>query len=158
MAQSLTTLRSKILTSVHGRRLGLDVDETLVGPKGLKVAVQDLTSATTSTVVNNYGNVVVRQTGVGTTGTGGVFLLSNPIPGVDVTLNYAQTSQAATAGSTGVAFLRPTTAFYIQSTDGSTGVAVLLTQGSACTLRGISTDAYMFIRHGTSGAIVVGTS
>ncbi len=39
-----------------------------------------------------------------------------------------------------------------------TGVAVLLTYGSACTLRGISTDAYMFIRHGTSGAVVTGTS
>ena len=157
MAQSLQTLRSKILTSIHGRRLGLDPDETLVGPKSLKLTVQDLTSASTATVVNNYGVVVARISGSMTTATAN-FLLSNPIPGVDVELNYAQTSQAATAGSTGIAFSRPTTAFYIQSSDGSTGVAVLLTQGSACTLRGLSTDAYMFIRHGTSGAIVVGTS
>lgn len=157
MAQSLETLRSKNVTSLYGRRLGLQQDETLVGPKALKKVVQDLTSASTATAVNNYGTVVARISGSMTTATAN-FLLSNPIPGVDVEICYAQTSQAATAGSTGIAFSRPTTAFYIQSSDGSTGVAVLLTQGSACTLRGISTDAYMFVRHGTSGAIVVGTS
>lgn len=157
MAQSLETLRNNRITSLYGRRLGLDSDETLVGVKGLKEVVQDLTSASTGTSVNNYGTVVARISGSMTTATAN-FLLSNPIPGVDVRLCYAQTSQAATAGSTGIAFSRPSTAFYIQSSDGSTGVAVLLTQGSACTLRGLSTDAYMFVRHGTSGAVVVGTS
>lgn len=157
MAQSLETLRSNNVTSLFGRRIGLQQDETLAGTKGVKQVVQDLTSASTATAVNNYGTVVARISGSMTTATAN-FLLSNPIPGVDVRLCYAQTSQAATAGSTGIAFSRPTTAFYIQSSDGSTGVAVLLTQGSACTLRGISTDAYMFIRHGTSGAVVVGSS
>jgi hypothetical protein len=157
MAQSLETLRSNNITSLWGRRLGLQFDETLSGTKGLKEVVQDLTSASTATAVNNYGTVVARISGSMTTATAN-FLLSNPIPGVDVRLCYAQTSQAATAGSTGIAFSRPTTAFYIQSSDGSTGVAVLLTQGSACTLRGLSTDAYMFVRHGTSGAVVTGTS
>lgn len=157
MAQSLETLRSAMLTSIFGRRLGLASDETLVGAKTLKEPVQDLTSASTGTAINNYGNVVLRISGSITTATGS-FLLSNPIPGVDVKVMYAQTSQAATAGSTGIALIRPSTAFYIQSSDGSTGVAVLLTQGSAATLRGIATDAYMFIRHGTSGAIVVGAT
>jgi hypothetical protein len=157
MAQSLETLRSANITSLFGRRLGLQQDETIAGTKGLKEVVQDLTSASTGTAVNNYGMVVARISGSMTTATAN-FLLSNPIPGVDVRLCYAQTSQAASAGSTGIAFSRPTTAFYIQSTDGSTGVAVLLTYGSMCTLRGVSTDAYMFIRHGTSGAVVVGTS
>lgn len=157
MAQSLTTLRNNNVTSLWGRRLGLQLDETISGAKAFKEVVQDLTSDSTGTVVNNYGMVVARISGSMTTATAN-FLLSNPIPGVDVALCYAQTSQAATAGSTGIAFSRPTTAFYIQSTDGSTGVAVLLTYGSMCTLRGVSTDAYMFIRHGTSGAIVVGTS
>lgn len=157
MAQSLETLRSNQITPIFGRRLGLQQDETLSGPKALKKVVQDLTSASTATAVNNYGTVVARISGSMTTATAN-FLLSNPIPGVDVEICYAQTSQAATAGSTGIAFSRPTTAFYIQSTDGSTGVAVLLTYGSMCTLRGVSTDAYMFIRHGTSGAVVTGTS
>ncbi len=157
MAQSLETLRSNAITSLYGRRAGLDKDETFVGTKGLKEVVQDLTSASTATALNAYGTVVARISGSMTTATA-AFLLSNPIPGVDVRICYAQTSQAATAGSTGIAFIRPSTAFYIQSSDGSTGCAVLLTQGSACTLRGISTDAYMFIRHGTSGAVVTGTT
>lgn len=157
MAQSLETLRNNAITSLYGRRAGLDKDETFVGTKGLKQVVQDLTSASTATALNNYGTVVARISGSMTTATA-AFLLSNPIPGVDVRICYAQTSQGATAGSTGIAFIRPSTAFYIQSSDGSTGCALLLTQGSACTLRGISTDAYMFIRHGTSGAIVTGTT
>lgn len=158
MAQLLETLRSLAKDSIKGRKLGIDLrDGTLIGAPAFKNPVQDLTSASTGTAVLNYGVVVARISGSMTTATAN-FLLSNPIPGVDVELCYAQTSQAATAGSTGIAFSRPTTAFYIQSSDGSTGVAVLLTQGSACTLRGVSTDAYMFIRHGTSGAIVVGTS
>ena len=157
MAQSLETLRNNNITSLWGRRLGIQLDETISGAKAFKEVVQDLTSGSTGTAVNNYGTVVARISGSMTTATAN-FLLSNPIPGVDVNLCYAQTSQAATAGSTGIAFSRPTTAFYIQSSDGSTGVAVLLTFGSMCTLRGVSTDAYMFVRHGTSGAIVVGTS
>lgn len=158
MAQNLETLRGLNITPIFGRRLGLQQDETLAGPKALKKVVQDLTSGSSvGTVVNNYGTVVARISGSMTTANADYFL-SNPIPGVDVELCYAQTSQAATAGSTAIAFQRPTTAFYIQSTDGSTGVAVLLAQGGACTLRGITTDAYMFIRHGTSAAVVTGTS
>lgn len=158
MAQSLETLRSALLTSVFGRRLGMTNDEYVAGVKDVKLPVQDLTSLTTATVVNGYGKVVARITGVATTAAGGAFVLSNPTPGVDVELNYAQTSQAATAGSTGIAFIRSSTGYYIQSSDGSTGVAVLLTQGSACTLRGLATDLYMFVRHGTSGAVVVGAT
>ena len=157
MAQLINTLRGKILSSIYGRRVGLDIDETIVGPKALKLAVTDATSAAAATV-QAYGVFVARQTGVPTTANQAAYTLSNPIPGVAVTLCYAQSSQAATAGSTGIAFIRPSTAFYIQSSDGSTGCAVLLTQGSACTLLGISTDAYMFLRHGTSGAIVTGTT
>lgn len=157
MAQSLETLRNNNITSLFGRRLGLQFDETLAGMKAVKDVVQDLTSASTATAVNNYGKVVARISGSMTTATAN-FLLSNPIPGVDVEICYAQTSQAATAGSTGIAFSRPTTAFYIQSSDGSTGVAVLCAQGGAFTLRGVSTELYHFIRHGTSASVVVGTS
>ena len=157
MAQSLETLRGKNVTPIFGRRLGLQSDETLAGPKDIKLVVQDLTSGSTGTTLNNYGKVVLRISGSITTATGS-FILGTPIPGIDVEISYAQTSQAATAGSTAIALIRPSTAFYIQSTDGSTGVAVLMAQGAAITLRGISTDAYMFIRHGTSAAVVVGAT
>ena len=158
MAQSLNTLRSSLLTSIFGRRLGLTVDECLAGPKALKNQVVDLTSASSAQELAPYGTVVARISGSITTATQPAFTIGNPIPGVDLHLCYAQTSQAATAGSTALSFIRASTAFYIQSTDGSTGCVVLLTQGSACTLRGLATDAYMFIRHGTSGAVAHGTT
>lgn len=162
MAQFLETLRSLNLTPIYGRRLGLQFDETLAGPKDIKRAVQDLTSASTATTLNNYGVIVARITGVATTAAGGVFILSNPIPGVAIDLCYANTSQGATAGSTAIAFLRGSTAFYIQSSVGSTGVAVLLPQGNWARLVGMSTDAYMLqTQIGSSilgGAAVTGTS
>ena len=151
MAQLLETLRNRAKDSIKGRKLGLDlVDETLIGPKDIKRAVQDLTSATTATAANNYGVVVARLSGSATTAINGAFLLSNPIPGVAVDLCYALTSAGATAGSTAVAFQRPTTAFYIQSTATSTGVAILLAQGQSARLLGITTDAYMAQIFGTS--------
>ncbi|MHB0965511.1 MAG: hypothetical protein ACYC36_03565 [Bellilinea sp.] len=162
MAQSIETLRNKILTSIHGRRLGLDSDETIVGPKDVKRAVQDLTSGSTGTTLNAYGLIVARISGAATTAAGGVFILPNPIPGVAIDLSYAGTSQGATAGSTAIAFLRGSTAFYIQSTVGTTGVAVLLPQGTWARLLGVSTDLYHF--QGTIGtsitsaAAVTGTS
>ena len=158
MAQSLGTLRNSLMTSIFGRRLGLTPDEYLAGTKALKLAVVDLSSASAAQELPSYGSVVARISGSITTATQPAFTIGNPVPGVDLHLNYAQTSQAATAGSTALAFIRASTAFYIQSTDGSTGTVVLLTQGSACTLRGLATDLYQFIRHGTSGAVVHGTS
>lgn len=162
MAQSLETLRSNNVTSLWGRRLGLQFDETIAGTKDIKRAVQDLTSASTATTLNNYGLIVARITGVATTAAGGVFILPNPIPGVAIDIAYANTSQAATAGSTAIAFLRGSTAFYIQSSIGSTGVAVLLPQGQWARLLGLTTDAYMFTGSiGSSilgGAAVTGTS
>lgn len=154
MAQLLETLRGNNVTPIFGRRLGLQFDETLAGPKDIKRAVQDLTSASTGTTLNNYGVIVARITGVATTSTGGTFILPNPIPGVAIDLCYANTSQGATAGSTAIAFLRGSTAFYIQSSVGSTGVAVLLPQGTWARLLGISTDAYQF--QGAIGSSILG--
>lgn len=159
MAQLLETLRSNNVTPIFGRRLGLQFDETIAGPKDIKRAVQDLTSASTATTLNNYGVIVARITGVATTAAGGVFILSNPIPGVAIDICYANTSQAATAGSTAIAFLRGSTAFYIQTSLGSTQVALLLTQGAMARLLGVSTDAYMLQILGSSAAIsAIGTS
>jgi hypothetical protein len=158
MAQLLNTIRSNLLTGIFGRRLGIDPQEYLGGVKSLREQVVDLTSASSAQELPSYGTVVARISGSITTATQPAFTIGNPVPGVDLKLCYAQTSQAATAGSTALAFIRASTAFYIQSTDGSTGCVVLLTQGSAATLRGISTDAYMFIRHGTSGAVAHGTT
>ncbi len=159
MAQSLTTMRNNAITSIHGRRLGLDRDEAIVGAIGVKQVITDLTSASTATVVPASGTVVCRMSGTATTAINGAFLLSNPIPGMAVNIVRANTSQAATAGSTAVAFQRATTAFYIQSSNKSTGVALLLADGQAAILLGISTDAYMALVLGSSAApSITGTS
>lgn len=159
MAQSVETLRNTVHTSIFGRRLGLDSEDFLVGPKAVKETVQDLTSGSTATTLNAYGTIVARITGVATTASGGVFILPNPVPGVQIKLCYANSSQGATAGSTAIAFLRGSTAFYIQSSLGSTQVAVLMAQGNMCGLMGISTDAYMLQPFGTSaGVSAIGTS
>lgn len=85
MAQSLQTIRNRASDSIKGRKLGFDLaDETLIGPKELKLAVQDLTTATTATTVNNYG--IVRQTATGSSQGPTQHLLGAPIPGVKVTL------------------------------------------------------------------------
>lgn len=153
MAQSLETLRSNNVRHIDGRHLGIQLDETLAGPKDIKRTIQDLTSATTATAANNHGVVVVRMSGSATTAINGAFYLSNPIPGVGVDICYALTSVGATAGSTAVVFQRPTTAFYIQSTNTSTGIGVLLAQGQSVRLLGISSDAYMAQMMGSSAAL-----
>ena len=159
MAQSLETLRNNSITPIHGRRLGLDQDEAIVGAKGVKQVIVEVTSASTATAIPAWGTAVCRMKGSATTAINGAFLLTNPIPGLAVHIVRANTSQAATAGSTAAAFQRATTAFYIQSSIKSTGVAVVLADGQSVTLLGISTDAYMALVHGTSaGPLVTGTS
>src|SRR5687768_11024474 len=127
MAQSLETLRGSAITSIHGRRMGLDKDETIVGPKDLKRVVQDLTSASTGTALNNYGVVNIAGTSLLTSAQ--VFLLSNPIPGVPVVINNVRSnSTGGSSGSTALAIVRPSTAFYIRSSETSTGVAMLINE------------------------------
>ncbi len=61
MAFSLDSLRNLVQTSIFGRRLGLDSNDFLVGPKAARLAVEDLT--TVATTVTNYGMSVVTATG-----------------------------------------------------------------------------------------------
>ena len=142
MAQSLETLRNGIVTSIQGRRLGLHVDETLVGPKDIKRVVQEFTSGSTAQTINGYGIVVARMSGSMTTATQPQLLIPNPNPGMAIDLVYGLTSYGATAGSTAVAFQRGSTAFTIHSSITSTGIGVLLAQGQSVRLLGITTDQY----------------
>lgn len=157
MAQSLETLRNNRITSIYGRRLGLDSDETLVGPKALKVAVQDLTSASTGTSLNNYGIVNIAGTSLLTSGQ--VFLLSNPIPGVEVTINNVRSnSTGGSSGSTVISIDRPSTAFYIASSEASTGVAIQMNEAASITLIGVTTALYQVKSRSGVGAAVVGAT
>jgi len=86
MAQSLEVNRSKSRTNVHGRRLGMDQDEFLVGVKDVRMVVTNATSDTTGTNLPNHGISSVVTT------TNDSWTLTDPIPGVPVRLCTNSTS------------------------------------------------------------------
>lgn len=157
MAQSLETLRSNNVRHIDGRNLGIQFDETLAGVKDLKRAVQDLTSASTGTALNNYGIVNISGTSLLTSAQ--VFLLSNPIPGVPVVINNVRANATAgTSGSTVLSIDRPSTAFYIASSEASTGASIQLNEAASITLMGVTTALYQVIGRSGVGAAVSGTT
>ena len=79
MAQSLETLRGKNVTPIFGRRLGLQFDETLAGPKELKLAIEDITTTVPTTALA-YGVTRVQTSGSSQGPT--QHFLPAPIPGV----------------------------------------------------------------------------
>jgi len=141
---SLNGLRGQIITSVHGRRLGLDTDGFLVGHTGERVTVQGVSSAG-STVVStsvatpllNYGvSLVGASAASATTG----YTLTAPTPGCRKTLFVPTTGYAVvtvTTDSTGVgagAFLCSTASVT------STQQQITLTgKGAMCELVGLTT-------------------
>ena len=119
MTQSLTTLRNNILTSIHGRRLGLDPNQFLQGPKDIRKQTQFIGSSTnssassTGTEIDNYGYTALAvatqaaSTGssYGTTEVGGTFALAAPAEGVEkliFTASQHSTMLIAVQFSTGV--------------------------------------------------------
>ena len=126
MAQSLDAARRKIKTSVHGRRLGLDGDENLVGVKAIRQVVTNATSATTGTALPNHGLVSVVTT------TNDTWTLTDPIPGVSVII-------ATNSTSTGIHTVTCAAAT-INSTNGVAGDGLLLKgAGAFATLSGLTT-------------------
>lgn len=167
MALTNEQVRNQILTSVHGRRMGLTPPSTrinvgfggdmLAGPLDIIRTVQDLTSASTGTALNNFGVVNIAGTSLLTSAQG--YLLSNPIPGVGLIVNNVRSNATAgSSGSTAINLIRPSTAFYIRSSEASTGVAIQLSEAASITLMGVSTDAYQVIGRTGVGAVVVGAT
>jgi hypothetical protein len=95
-----------------------------------------------------------------TSAAGGAFLLSNPVPGAEVTVvNINADTSAASPGSTAMTLLRPSTAFYIRSSEGTTITTVNIAAGAAVVLAALST-AYYHIKSRTTlaGVIANGTT
>lgn len=88
MARLLETIRNTILTSIHGRRVGLDKDDYLVGPKALAEQVEDI-STTAATSASPYGITNVLTSGSSQTGR---YTLQAPVPGVRKTFALQSTS------------------------------------------------------------------
>jgi hypothetical protein len=145
---SRETLRNNILTSVHGRRLGLSRGssanmEYLVGPDGIRsphgavYEVQAATSDTTGTNITAYGFQTVDST------TDDGWLLDPPIVGVTKILYTGSTS-------TGIRTIkRMDNTFAIQSSANSTGTTIIAQGGGlSLTLIGISTALYGVLSRG----------
>jgi hypothetical protein len=129
MAYSLNDMRARILTSIHGRRLGLDQDEFLAGSKGCRKALTDATSDTTGTELQNNGFHSVVTT------TDDTWTLEDPLPGVSVTLFTGSTS-------TGTHTIDVSPAV-IYSTNGDEGDQVVFNSiGSYATLTGLTTAVW----------------
>lgn len=158
MAQLLETLRSSIIDSIKGRKLGLDLNGYVVGVPDVKRQVTDLTSASTGTSIPAYGFVGITGTSLLTSAQ--AYLLSNPVPGVEVTIaNLNADSSAASPGSTALTMMRPSTAFVIKSSEGTTMTTINLAVGNVVKLLGLSTGVYQVsARSGTAGVIVNGTT
>ena len=144
MAISLQTLRSAKITSIHGRRLALDNNDFLLGPKGFREPVFELTSASTAQTLSNHGLTVINVTSAATSATNS-FFLPNPVPGARITVRSGVRGTTSTDGSTCIMLGRASTAFYIESSIDTSCVAVLLARGNAVTIEGITTGYYNVI-------------
>ena len=146
-AVTLQDLRAERVTSIHGLRLGLDVDEFTVGNKGHRVPIHSGTSDTTGTALPNHGIVTL------VTSTNDSWNLSAPTPGCEVSILNASSS-----GSTGIATVLGNGATF-QSCESSTGPSILLTGPNAgAHLIGLSTGLWGVIAEaGTSAVTHVST-
>lgn len=150
MAFLLETIRSSILTTIFGRRLGLTPAEYLAGFKSIQTAIQDLT--TVATTVNGYGTSRVIATG---SSQGPVqYTLPAPVPGVDTTLILNTTSTGS------YQFLSTAAgASILAGSDGTTKALVnLIGQGGTVTLRGMTTAIWAVISQVSTGGVTFTTS
>lgn len=129
MAQTLDAARSRSKTSVHGRRLGIDRDEFLVGVKDIVNVVSDATAATTGTNLVNHGFHTVSTTANNT------WILDDPIAGCKVEITTITTSTSNHVIETDNAT--------IVSTNGVAGSTITLVGvGAYVSLEGISTSKW----------------
>lgn len=139
MAFSINQLANRIRTSIHGRRLGLDPSDWLVGARGMRVPVTDATSDTTGTALPNHGYVSV------TTTTDDGWRLTDPVAGAQVTLFTG-------SSSTGIHAVTPVAATIVSS-NGIAGSSISLSgAGAAITLIGLTTAVWSVVSINNAGS------
>ena len=143
MAQTINQAREKILTSVHGRRLGIDHTERLAGVKGTRKALTNATSDTTGTTLANHGFHSVATT------TNDSWTLQDPEVGCEVTLMTGTTS-------TGNHTITCDAATIVSSAQSTMGVVVLIGGGACVELVGLTTAQWAIT--GAHGSTVNGPS
>lgn len=156
---TLEQLRSSILTSIYGRRLGLKSGEFLVGPKDIVKGIQSLTSGSTATEVTNYGITFLDVTtgaastasSLGTTEIGCAWSMAAPEPGVAKTIQKV----SSTGGSTMpvvCAFGSGVTAYNSSFLTTATGI-MLNAIGQQVTLMGVTTAKWLVTSLSTGASV-----
>jgi len=138
MAYSIEALRNEIVTSLHGRRLGLDSGNRLIGHQGLRIPEVDATSDTTGTNIAGYG-----WTNVDTT-TNDTWLLDPPVKGA---FKYLYTGSTSTGIRT---IIRADNSFAIRTSANSTGTTIVAQGGGLLlTLFGLTSALYAVVSRPT---------
>lgn len=138
MAYSIDTLRNDIVTSLHGRRLGLDSGGRLIGHEGLRIPEVDATSDTTGTAIAGHG-----WTNVDTT-TDDTWTLSAPVKGA---FKYLYTGSTSTGIRT---IKRADNSFAIRTSANSTGTTIIAQGGGLLlTLFGLTSALYAVVSRPT---------
>lgn len=131
------TLRSLGLTSIFGRRLMLDPNDYIVGPRAVRTQIEDLT--TVATTLAAFG--MSRVTATGSSQGPVQYTLPAPVPGVIKRLALATTSTGS------YQFLSTANgASILSASDGTTkSVVNLIGQGGVVTLFGVSTSVWQVV-------------
>lgn len=150
MATLQETLRSLIRTSLFGRRIGLDQNDYLVGPLGLRQQVEDATTATST--VSGYG--LTRVTATGSSQGPVQYTLPTPIPGATKILSLNTTSTGS------YQFLSTANgASILAASDGTTKSLVnLIGQGGCVTLFAVSSAIWQVTASVSTGGVTYTTS
>ncbi len=133
MAKSLQQLSNSIITSVFGRRLGMDIGGYLVGPPDMKVQTQVATSLTTSSAIDPHGITSLAATSAAT------YAMSAPVEGVEKKL-------VCTSTGAGNQVVQLPTGVTFQTTAGTSfNQATFSGVGQSADLVGLSTSLYAAI-------------
>ena len=137
MAFTVEQIKNEMITSVHGRRLGLDSNAFLTGPKDLRKAVEDITT-TAATTASNYGLTRVLTSGSSQTGS---YTVEAPVIGTRKMFFQQSTSTGTMAFkfSGGASVMGASV-----GTAGST-VITLLGQGANACLEAVTTALWLLV-------------
>lgn len=142
MPFSLEEARNQIITSLYGRRLGLDKDNRLIGIKGRREVITEATSNTTATKLPNFGIVTIESSNDTT------WVIEDPQIGCEVKIMTGSTSTANHYIQTDNAT--------IKSSFGSTQTQIdFLGGGAGMTLVGLSTSLWGVLTKSSTTAVQI---
>ena len=137
---SLEGLRSQVLDSIKGRKIGLDGNGYLVGPAAYRVPVTAITSADLGgNNIPAYGQVTLQSASAGST-----YAMDPPIPGVGVTLTNISTGGFAITLESG-------TIIQATASDITTITFTASSSGQGIRLIGLSTALFALDKPLTTG-------